>query len=40
METLVPRAMDGGLKNSDVYLQVFGERGFSRKVGEERRGEE
>lgn len=37
METLVPRAMDGGLKNSDVYLQVFGEKGFARKVGERER---
>ena len=36
METLVPRAMDGGLKNSDVFLQVFGEKGFARKVGGER----
>lgn len=35
----MPRAMDGGLKNSDVYLQVFGEKGFARKVGEGREGE-
>lgn len=32
METLVPRALDGGLDNSNFYLQIFGDSKFSRRV--------
>lgn len=32
IETLVPRSDVGGLENSNYYLQIFGEKGKSRKV--------
>lgn len=32
IETLVPRGEVGGLENSNYYLQIFGEKGKSRKV--------
>ncbi len=32
LETLVPRSEVGGLQNSNDYLQIFGEKGESRKV--------
>ena len=32
IETLVPRSENGGLENSNDYLQIFGEKGKTRKV--------